>query len=64
MELRGDVSSPPFYADEPMAILDLTTDGRSHRSTASGLTRASTEDALRFKSLWEAVLKLSRKSHE
>jgi hypothetical protein len=55
MQLPDDVSSPPFFVDEPARVIVVSIDGRRHRVTASGLDRATSPEALCFRDLWSSV---------
>jgi hypothetical protein len=58
-DMPEDVSSPPFYVDEATAVLEIDLDGRHHSVRASGLDRASTKEALRFREVWNLIIQLA-----
>lgn len=55
MQLPDDVSSPPFYVDEPARVIVVSIGGRRHRVMASGLDRATSPEALCFRDLWNVL---------
>jgi hypothetical protein len=59
MKLPSDLSVPPYFADEPTAIVEVVVAGNSHRVQASGLARARDSDALCFRDLWNLINELA-----
>jgi hypothetical protein len=53
-----DLSSPPYYVDEPMKYMKVELRGVSHFVTAGGLERAAEPTAVAYRELWNAVQEL------
>jgi len=51
-KMPEDLSSPPFFVDEPSVSIEVSRADRTHRVRASGLERATSPDALAFRGVW------------
>lgn len=59
--LPGDLDTPPSYVDEPVVAIWASSGAQTRRARASGLDRATTSGALRFRGLCQQLVGLSQR---